>query len=871
VGRQREIPLCRGRYRHRGRVRAVGPTLSVMTNVDRSLTLPSEARTLWVHWGRTGGGPRFLADLVDGDLNRETLRVGPADQPVLASVTSAASQTAYPKSFLSYNPDAEIAPRFAALARGGVPAFPVPTYTSTVGVVYGLPRLLWNSLRLRRWIRRHRVERVVCVMESVYQSLALPVLVPGDVEYVACIHDGSAHPGEGSVVQAVGRRNELRRADRVVTFSEAVTGILADRVDVPVTTGDHPPFDLADAATEPRELPDGGGGAGRVPVIGLFGRLQKYKGIDIALAAMRILRDRGAPACELRIIGSGPEERLRDTDLGSYATWDNRWIPEDEVTGVVRGFDIMLLPYTEASQSGPVTLALAHAVPCVATPVGAIPDQVDGFGVVTDGVSAEAVADAVESLLTDPVRYRTLSAGALRRVREQPDWSDLAALIRRGTRIRAETPSVEPASAAAPAAPAEARRQRLEARVKWAGQRFFGVFNTYCPLPRARSGAGPAAGPAAGPGRVRVVLPAAHGSFGDEAMGLVAASSLQRLLEETGAGTGVDLVVPGDAEPWRRLVPDGVDVLPLGRVTTGRGTVPTATTVRELANGPLVVIGADTLAGDYELALLATRVRMLNVAVAAGHPAALVNFSLPTTVRPAAARVLRRLSPSVVVRARDHLSARRAAEILGRDVPCTPDIAALLQPDLSARNTAAQAPVVLVPNAHLGGMYGVGTDHLVALWRDLACRMRERGDDRPVEVVVHDLRDSVGDVGLGRRVVEALAEAGVEATLTVPDTAAGAKAAIAAAAYCVSARMHACVAALSSGVPTVGIGYVGKFSGQFDWYGDLGSVLEYRPDLTADEILERIAVVQGGAVTTRESVTDLVRRDYGALVGVVHG
>lgn len=53
--------------------------------------------------------------------------------------------------------------------------------------------------------------------------------------------------------------------------------------------------------------------------------------------------------------------------------------------------------------------------------------------------------------------------------------------------------------------------------------------------------------------------------------------------------------------------------------------------------------------------------------------------------------------------------------------------------------------------------------------------------------------------------------------------------------------MHACVAALSSGVPTVGIGYVGKFSGQFAWYGDLGAVVEYRPDLTAEEIVVLVA------------------------------
>jgi hypothetical protein len=34
---------------------------------------------------------------------------------------------------------------------------------------------------------------------------------------------------------------------------------------------------------------------------------------------------------------------------------------------------------------------------------------------------------------------------------------------------------------------------------------------------------------------------------------------------------------------------------------------------------------------------------------------------------------------------------------------------------------------------------------------------------------------------------------------------------------------------------------VGKFAGQFAWYGDLGAVLEYRPDLTAAEIVSLIA------------------------------
>ena len=331
----------------------------------------------------------------------------------------------------------------------------------------------------------------------------------------------------------------------MVTFSQAVTDILADQVTVPISTGSHPPFDLQDAATGPRELP-GGAGPSTVPVVGIFGRLQAYKGIDVALEAMRILRGRGAPECELRIIGSGPEERWRDTELGVEAVWDNRWIPEDEVTEVVKGIDIMLLPYTEASQSGPVTLALAHAVPCVATPVGAIPEQVAGFGVVTEDTSPQAVADGIQALLEDPERFRGLSAGAVARVAEQPDWSDLAQLVRTG-QVSADDAATAAAAAAEPAASA-ARRAVTQA--KWAGQRVFGLVNTHLPVPAVHETSG----------RTRVVLPASHGSFGDEAMGLVAADCLHR------RGETVELVVPGDAEPWRGEVPAGVDPTRLATV-----------------------------------------------------------------------------------------------------------------------------------------------------------------------------------------------------------------------------------------------------------------------------------------------------------------
>ncbi|WBT08112.1 glycosyltransferase [Corynebacterium sp. SCR221107] len=367
---------------------------------------PSD-RTLWIHWGRTGGGPRFLLELVEGDL-----KASPRGTQ-----------------FISYNPDAEIGDQFQRLA---IPRLKIRTYNSKIGVILGLPRLLINSIRMNWWIRKHKIRRVVGVMESVYQSLSVPLFLPRSVEYIAGIHDGKHHPGESSVVQRIGRRLELWRADKVLAFSEEVGRIL--RAEVPnkqVLVASHPPFGVESELPSPRKFP-----ASRPIIIGLFGRLQEYKGIDVLLEANEILHTKPSfgdlPEISVRIVGNGPGERFRDTAIGRWASWDTRWIPEEEVDGIVADFDIMALPYTEASQSGPVSLALAQAIPCIATPKGALPTQVDGFGIVAKDASPEAVAQAIYDLVTDPSLYERLSQSAVSKLSTTMLWDDLATFIRNG-------------------------------------------------------------------------------------------------------------------------------------------------------------------------------------------------------------------------------------------------------------------------------------------------------------------------------------------------------------------------------------------------------------------------------------------------------
>lgn len=110
-------------------------------------------------------------------------------------------------------------------------------------------------------------------------------------------------------------------------------------------------------------------------------------------------------------------------------------------------------------------------------------------------------------------------------------------------------------------------------------------------------------------------------------------------------------------------------------------------------------------------------------------------------------------------------------------------------------------------------------------------------------VLAHDIRESPGDPRLAKDVVAALAQQGVTATAHIPQSALEAKQKISATQLCVSARMHACVAALSTGVPCVGIEYLNKFSGQFAWYGRAGAVVEETEAMNIEVSLRAVKTV----------------------------
>jgi glycosyltransferase involved in cell wall biosynthesis len=156
-------------------------------------------------------------------------------------------------------------------------------------------------------------------------------------------------------------------------------------------------------------------------VLGMFSGLRPMKGHDVAIGAMKLLRNR-FPTVRLVIAGDGP---LR-AHLSGLATPLGKAIvmtgPRFDVMRLLDATDIYLQP--SLADAFPTTLleAMAASVAVVASDVGGIPEIVvkDRTGLLVPApTTAERLAEAIASLLDGPHRRRELAEAGRRRYEER--------------------------------------------------------------------------------------------------------------------------------------------------------------------------------------------------------------------------------------------------------------------------------------------------------------------------------------------------------------------------------------------------------------------------------------------------------------------
>ncbi|OXT09508.1 hypothetical protein CE561_00655 [Thermoanaerobacterium thermosaccharolyticum] len=246
------------------------------------------------------------------------------------------------------------------------------------------------------------------------------------VPKIVTLHDPKPHKGEENIILEKISNMSIKQADRIVIlssiFKETVLdlGIDPDRIDV-IPHGEFSYYARKNNTTK-KEFKN---------TILFFGRISKYKGIEVLLKAFKIIKQDVKDA-KLLIVGSGDMTdykeligKLRDIEI------TNRWIKDDEVGNFFSKADFLVVPYIDASQSGVIPTAYGFSMPVVASRIGGIPEQVDdgktGF-LVKPGDENELAEKCIE-LLNNPDLIIEMGQNAYKKACNEMSWEHVSNLL----------------------------------------------------------------------------------------------------------------------------------------------------------------------------------------------------------------------------------------------------------------------------------------------------------------------------------------------------------------------------------------------------------------------------------------------------------
>jgi glycosyltransferase involved in cell wall biosynthesis len=316
-----------------------------------------------LYWGRRGGGLELFNQLVR-DAKSENLHVISSVRPLIKQ-------------------------------RGD---------TSKQVSILNICRWLTARRSFKSQIVQQNVNAVLIVMASPWDMMLGKNLMKSRVDVVRIIHDGTPHPGEWFPTK-FWIKWLTRDCSRIFTLSAFVADQLvrfysADRKKITVTQFPRPAIDFEKIVEKVPQL--------KKRVL-LIGRGKKYQGQELLEKAWGLIPEENI---ELVIAGKGfkPNHTLKNV---VYKNW---WMTNEEMIEEIKNSDLVVFPYSEASQSGTIPICKELGIPVLVTPVGGLPEQVIDYknGIILENSVAKTLADGIQEAIEmnfdpgarpEPIKY----------------------------------------------------------------------------------------------------------------------------------------------------------------------------------------------------------------------------------------------------------------------------------------------------------------------------------------------------------------------------------------------------------------------------------------------------------------------------------
>jgi glycosyltransferase involved in cell wall biosynthesis len=204
---------------------------------------------------------------------------------------------------------------------------------------------------------------------------------------IICIAD-NVIPHEKRPGDKAFTRYFLKSCEAFITMSEKVMKDLKTfEKNRPVRLVQHPLYDTFGDIISKTEAREKLGINASNPIILFFGFIRKYKGLDILLDAMKLLKEKKASGDDLQIptlliAGEFYEdekqyrEQIKQLGIEDLLILRTDFIPDSEVKYYLCAADAVIQPYRNATQSGVTPLAYHFEKPMIVTNVGGLPSLV---------------------------------------------------------------------------------------------------------------------------------------------------------------------------------------------------------------------------------------------------------------------------------------------------------------------------------------------------------------------------------------------------------------------------------------------------------------------------------------------------------------
>ena len=280
-----------------------------------------------------------------------------------------------------------------------------------------LPSTALRVLKIRNQLKKFYAGQQCLVhitMASPWDQFYIDIPRRAGSRILLTVHDAEQHLGEENKLMRLLEQRLFAMVNDFAVLSAYSGEVLRKRLgDKAVIHVASPGLVMDSRPPRPAKPPPNG----RPCKFLFFGRIHRYKGLDILLSAWEILKARNGPPMQLTVAGSGDLDDCRPAlARNADITFLEGWATDEIMAKLFAENDVNLLPYRESYASATSLAGMWAGMPTIATPIGAFREQLfhDQNALIMKDITAESLAEAMTQLASSAALYKKLAQGTHR-------------------------------------------------------------------------------------------------------------------------------------------------------------------------------------------------------------------------------------------------------------------------------------------------------------------------------------------------------------------------------------------------------------------------------------------------------------------------